>query len=166
MPSTEVTLAGGQIIHGAQDILKLKEEEIAQGKRVIADLERIPNVSKSKLSRIKGRVRFLERFVNLIKQGFIPIPRMAYTDVAPIAYPREADGGWRAVLTFDSLPVEAIEAISTYKPIFTRIGIIPARKTARRRDPILIGVLQYGKLEEHFLLAWWRPDLMKPIDLW
>ena len=164
MPSTEVTLAKGQIIHGAHDIIKLKEEEIAQGKRVVADLEQIPNISKHKLARIKGRVRFLERFVELIKQGFIPIPRMEYTDLSPQTY-HLGKGGWKAELTFDTLPVEAIETISTFRPIFTRIGIVPARRP-KRRDPILIGILKYGNEEEHFLLAWWRPDLLRPIDLW
>ena len=165
MPSTEVTLAKGQIIHGAADIISLKEEEIQHGKRIIADLEQMPNFSKNKLGRIRGRVRFLERFVELIKQGFIPIPRMEYTNLAPELYHGQAGGGWKAELTFDNLPVEAIETISTYKPIFTRIGLVPARRP-KRRDPILIGVLKYGHNEEHFLLAWWRPDLMRPIELW
>lgn len=165
MPSTEVTLSKGQIIHGAREIIELKEEEIAQGNKIIAELEKIPDISKSKLGRLRGRVRFLERFVELIRQGFIPIPRMEYTDIAPESYHGERGGGWKAVLTFDNLPVEAIETISSYKPIFNRIGIVPARRH-KKRDPILIGVLKYGAYEEHFLLAWWRPDLMKPAELW
>lgn len=165
MPSTEVTLAKGQIIHGAQDIIKCKDEEIAQGKRVIAELEKMPNISKHKLSRIRGRVRFLERFVELIKQGFIPIPRMEYTDLSAETYHGKKGGGWKAELTFDNLPVEAIETITSYKPIFTRIGLIPTKRP-KQRDPMLIGILKYGRFEEHFLLAWWRPDLLKPTDLW
>ena len=164
MPSTEVTLAKGQIIHGARDIIQLKESEIQQGKIVIATLEKLPNISKHKLTRIRGRVRFLERFVELIKQGFIPIPRLEYTPIDPEYYVGGRKG-WVSEIIFDNLPVEAIETISAYKDVFTRIGLVPARRP-KKRDPILIGILRYGHNEEHFLLAWWRPDLMRPIELW
>ena len=168
MPGTDVSLSTfqkGQIIHGVSDILKAKRDEIEQGKQIIADLEKIPTFSKHKLGRIKGRVKFLEHFVDLMEQGFIPIPRMEYQALEEMYFHGQA-GGWRADLTFDKLPIEAITAIASYRSFFTAFGIAPVRKAERKRDPILIGIIKYGHQEEHFLLGWWRPDMMLPKDLW
>jgi len=168
MPSTDVSLSTfqkGQIIHGVSDILKAKEEEIAQGKQIINDLEQVPTISKSKLGRIRGRVKFLEHYVELMKQGFIPIPRMEYQNLEERYYHGMA-GGWRADLTFDNLPIEAINAVASYQGMFTAFGIAPVKQAARKRDPMLIGIIKYGHFEEHFLLGWWRPDMMMPKDLW
>jgi hypothetical protein len=168
MPSTEVSLIEGRLITTSKDFIQAKEAEIAEGERVIAELEQMPEVSPWKLARVRGRVRFLEHFIALMKEGFLPIPRMEFEPVDQANW--QYDGAGRLVrgttLVIDRLPVEAIAAINEFRPKFDRLGVVRPAGRGRKRDPFLIGIIQYGHLEEHFILAWWRPDIMRPTQLW
>lgn len=168
MPSTEVSLVEGRLITTAKDFIQVKEAEIAEGERVIAELEQMEDVSPWKLARVRGRVRFLKKFIGLMKEGYFPIPRMDFEPVDQALW--GYDGAGRLIrgttLVIDRLPVEAIACINEYRPKFDRLGVVRPRGRGRKRDPFLIGIIKYGQLEEHFILAWWRPDIMRPTQLW
>lgn len=155
MPSTEIaTSKPMQLITRPEDIITVKEAEIERARIAIDAMENIPEFSKHKVSRARGRLRFMESFVELLKEGFIAIPRMEYDQLHE----------YTSSLYFEKLPVGALTSIAELKDKFDDIGIV--RPKSKKRDPIVIGILRYGGLEEHFILAWWRPDIMRPDELW
>lgn len=155
MPSVEVVVSKPmELITKPADIIAIKELEIADAERAVEAMARIPEFSKWKVSRARGRLKFLRTFIELLKQGFIPIPRMEYDELHE----------YTASLYFEKLPVEALTTIAELRDKFTYIGIV--RPQSRKRDPIIIGILSYGLIEEHFILAWWRPDALRPNQLW
>ena len=162
MPSTEILSSKGIMITKPHELLAIKEREISEGEKVIEAMMAIPNISKAKLARVKGRVLFMKRFVAKLKEGFLPIPRMVYDDVAH---------AWNGTITIDNLPIEAIVTIRDFQNKFDALGLVRpsvgrSRWGRQRRDPFLIGIIRYGHREEHFMLAWWRPDTMLSSQLW
>jgi len=159
-----LTVKAGEVIKVNPGWLESKREEIQKGEEALKHLQSIEGISKNKVARVRGRLNFLRKFVELMEAGFIPIPRM---DFEPLE-----DPNWRwmpsrkPVIAFDRMPVEAIATVAEYQDKFDRMGIVRPRSRGRKRDPILIGVIGYGGLEEHFILGWWRPDTMKDTDLW
>lgn len=162
--SVTLTVKAGEIIKVNPGWLESKREEIRKGEEALKHLEAIEGISRTKVGRVRGRLKFLRKFVELLEAGFIPIPRM---DFEPLEEPN-----WRwmpsrkPVIAFDRMPVEAIATVAEYQGKFDRMGIVRPRSRGRKRDPILIGIISYGGLEEHFILGWWRPDTMKETDLW
>ena len=157
----EVAVRPGITLEVKENWISEKQKELEQGCIVLAEMEKIEGISKSKLGRMRGRLKFLEKFIELLKEGFIPIPRM---DFEPIDIERYHYGKLRSILYLDKLPVGAIATIAEFQDKFDHLGVV--RPRAKKRDPILIGILQYGQYEEHFILGWWRPDMMKPWELW
>ncbi len=171
MPSTEITLREGNLISKANDFIQQKEAEIADGERALEALIALSkerNINSARIARVKGRIRFLKKFVNLMKEGFIPIPRMNFTPINQHRWEEKEDGSFTSIpeLVLDRLPVEAIMAINEYKDKFQHFGVVQPQTEGRKRDPFLIGIIRYRTYEEHFLIGWWRPDIMKPTELW
>ena len=167
MPSAVITMKRGELIQTPRDLISLKEAEIKEGERVIAELSKIVDLSPSKLARVKGRVSFLRNFVELLKDGFIPIPRMEFEPITQMG--RQVFKGTNIpapTIVIDKLPVEAITTIAEYQDKFHRFGVVRPRGRGLKRDPFLIGIIRYGVYEEQFVLGWWRPDVMKPTELW
>lgn len=158
----EVAVRPGDTITVNPGWISEKGKELEQGRTVLAEMEKIKNISKSKLSRMRGRLKFLETFIELLREGFIPIPRM---DFEPIDIEQYHYGKLKSTLYLDKLPVGAIATIAEFQDKFPHFGVVRSA-TRKKRDPILIGIIRYGSLEEHFILGWWRPDLMKPYELW
>lgn len=157
MPSAEVTLKQGVMITRPELLLEVKKAEIEEGNRVLAELEKIDGISKHKISRVKGRIHFLEKFTRILQDGYLPIPRMEYERLESL---------WTGNIVLDQMPVEAIATVAEFQDKFDRLGMVRPKTQGRRRDPFLIGIISYGGIEEHFILAWWRPDLMLPSQLW
>lgn len=129
-----------------------KEKEIERGREAIEALKRI-GATKSKIARAKGRIHFAERFIALLKEGFIPIPRMEFEDFM-----------YHGKMYLSKMPIEGLLAIDAVKGKFDTIGLV--RPMVKKRDPIIIGVIRYDKYEEHFIIGWWRPELYRDVDLW
>ena len=138
------------------NLIAVKEKEIEHAEKMIAEIEKIPEFSACKKARARGRLRFMKRFVELLKKGYVPIPRMPFDTLHEFT----------ASIAFENLPLEALSAINQHRSQFDEIGIVRPFVKGRRKDPIIIGILKYGQLEEHFILAWWRPEIMKSSDLW
>lgn len=164
MPSTEITLKTGQLITSTSQFIQQKEAEIEEGERVIEELSKIKGLSPTKLARTRGRVKFLKKFLELLKEGFIPIPRMEYEPITEEHFGGRR--GWVSSIVIDQLPIGAITKIAEFQDKFDMLGVVRPAGRGRRRDPILIGITRYALMEEHFILGWWRPDVMKPSELW
>lgn len=151
----------GEVLEVKPNWLQEKEVEVQRGEEALVQLQKIEGISKAKVARVKGRIRFVRKFIELMKEGFIPIPRMEFEPIDTEYRPWLHQG---PKFYLDPMPVEAIAAIAEYQGKFDHFGLV--KPQAKKRDPFLIGIISYGHLEEHFLLGWWRPDLLKPCELW
>lgn len=92
----------------------------------------------------------MQRFINLLDDGFIPLPRMER----------------RLIDEETGLPADAISALVSFRHHFDAFAIVSGHARGESLDPILIGIIRSNRTEEHFLLGWWRPDLISPSQLW
>lgn len=164
MPSTEISLKQGQMITSPRELISAKEAEIAEGEIILEQLSQIKNISKTKVARVRGRINFQKRLLAMLKEGYLPIPRLEYEPVTQEYFGGRK--GWTTSIVIDQLPMAAIVTIAEFQDKFDRFGIVRPRSRGKRRDPLLIGIIRYGGMEEHFVLAWWRPDIMPPNKLW
>jgi len=144
MKGTSIVLAkSGQFIEG-------KRAEVLEGEKLIAELV-ATNKFPKRLTRIRRRVEFMQKFINLAEAGFIPLPRME-----------------RELISEDTaLPADALISLLSFREIFDAIAIVRGDARGKALDPMLIGIIRSGDdIEEHFLLGWWRPDLISPSQLW
>lgn len=150
MPSAEVTLTPGKIITVNPQWLTQKRGEIEEGEKAVEELAKIPGITKTRIARAKARLAFLKRYYSLLEDGFIPIPTMDYEIM---------EGNWfnhgkrRYTIYLDRMPVQALKNIAQFKHKFDEIGLV--RPRPKRRDPILIGIIRHGQMEEHFILYFW-----------
>ena len=155
--------AAGALITTNPNWLAEKEAEVQQGERALEALKRIPGISQSRITRVRSRVTFTRRYINLLKEGFIPIPRMEYEaiEIGPHLL-GSYDGQHHLYL--DRMPVQSLKNIAEFKEYFDEVGLV--RPKSRQRDPILIGIIRGAYQEEHFILYFWRPELYSSSELW
>jgi len=126
-----------------------KRAEVSEGQRVIAELVKTRKHPK-RLAEARRRVKFMQRFINLVDDGFVPLPRME-----------------RTLISEDTaLPADAITALVSFRHGFDAFAIVNGNARGEKLDPMLIGIITSNRTEEHFLLGWWRPDLISPSQLW
>lgn len=151
-----------------------KRQELALAEAAVGALATTDGIAPNswRLRNAQNRVRLLRKVVRSLERGFIPIPRFNS---------RKLD------LDLEELPVSAIVALkeAQAQEIFDEVRFVPGdvgasrRGRARRaaRDPLLVGVVRTPAIElgefrnvngewlnripgreEHFLVAWWRPE--------
>lgn len=177
---TSISVADGieGILEVRQTWIANKEADLSTAEQALASYKAM-GAPKPKLTSLKRRVALLRRTVNALKRGFIPMPRF--------------DGNTLSLDMVD-MPVKALVAVQEARAskLFSELRIVQGveptstgswgRRGGRtRRDPFVVGVVReaaviapnpWGRmeeyqrpLEEHFLVAWWRPEDMRPEDL-
>ena len=178
MTTMQLTIKDTAIITKPEDIAEIRQEWLEGKKRELESakvaLDELGEVgaSERKIRRTKERVGLLKKVVRCLENGFIPIPRFDSN---------------RLRLENEELPLSAITAVkeATAQKIFDEFRIVQGREAMNqrgprgrlaRRDPIIVGVVRTPELqdqdrpwnvwsmEEHFLVAWWRPEDQHPQD--
>lgn len=158
-----------------QEWITSKETELAQCREAAEKLKGL-GATDAKMRRVRERINILQKTVNALKAGYIPIPRFQTSTLR---------------LDLEELPLKAIVALDKAKgtALFDEIHFVAGREaTSRRgpyrrqprRDPLLVGIVRTPEvieyedpvnkrwerarwsLEEHFLIAWWRPEDISP----
>lgn len=151
-----------------------KRQELATAEEAARTLLQVEGMSDFRIKRANARVRLLRKVVDALERGFVPLPRFSS---------RKLD------VAIEELPVKALAALAEAQAekIFDEIRFVPgdvgeSRRGVRRRaarDPLLVGVVRVPGMqipgsdrgwgpewlpgqEEHFLIAWWRPDEETP----
>ena len=134
------------------------------------------NAGSNKLARLRERRRLLAKCVEVMELGYVPIPRFDANklnieiDVLPTAA-LVALGEATQLGVFDEFRL-VTGRVSDSRP--ARFG---QRNRVNQRDPLIVGVLRTPEhrrketdahgwerevvipgREEHFLVAWWRPE--------
>jgi hypothetical protein len=161
MPTAEITITPGNMLTVNPNWLEEKRAEISRGEESVKALSEIPGVSKWRITKARARLNFIKRYVDLVSQGFIPIPRMEFEQIE-LASDRSWDG--KTHIYLDKMPVQALKNIAEFRPLFDEVGIV--KPVGKKRDPILIGIIRHGQREEHFILYFWRPELYSESELW
>jgi len=150
--------------------VEAKRRELADAEAAVDALRSLAEVPAFRIKRAVARAGLLRKVVRALERGFIPIPRFSSR---------------RLDVRFDELPVRAIAALGEAQAlgIFDEIRFVAGdegehRRGRRRRatrDPLLVGVVRipatavpgsdrgWGQtwipgVEEHFLVAYWRPE--------
>jgi hypothetical protein len=152
--------------------VEAKRTELAGAEEALEALEALYGPDATRVRRVRGRVTLLRRVVRALERGYIPLPRFGSTRVNAL----------------EELPLRAVLALkaATDAAVFDEVryvGGMPSEshrgRQGRRaqRDPLLIGVVRTPAIElpederhggfgprylpgeeEHFLIAWWRPE--------
>ena len=145
--------------------VKSKEIELERARSALQQL-RESDASERRIQRVTERVSLLRKVVRVLQAGYLPIPRFQ---------------GDLLRLDMEELPLKAIVAVNeaAAQKLFDEfrlvqgVGATSKRGTARinQRDPLIVGVARTKTLrpdperswiqwsqEEHFLIAWWRPE--------
>lgn len=150
--------------------LDSKRQELIQAEQAAGALERLYGADSTRVKTAVKRVGFLRRVLAALERGMVPIPRFSASRLT----------------TLDELPVSAIVALDAAgatkvfdEVLFVQGDVGETRRGRRRRaqrDPLLVGVVRmtgtqipegerngWGPThlpgrEEHFLIAWWRPE--------
>ena len=154
--------------------LEQKKEEQAKAELALASLKAL-GASEWRIERVTKRVRLLRKTVKALEAGFVPIPRFDSTK-----------------LTFDieQLPLDVLTMVEEAKiqKVFDEFRFVAGNENERsygrrrtfKRDPLVVGVIREPDavrtdspggwvrerevFEEHFLIAWWRPEDISPFD--
>lgn len=155
--------------------LESKVVELARAKDVLRALREM-KAGPAKIVRAANTVAFLKKIVKALEHGYIPIPRFQAHTLR---------------LDVEELPVKVIVALNAARAgkFFSEVrladGESPGRGFGRRRparDPVLIGVIRTPNVlmnpghsewirdevwarEEHFMIAWWRPEDERPEEM-
>jgi hypothetical protein len=159
-----------QLVQVREHWIQTKREELARADQVLVALKDRPG-THAKIQRVKDRVRVLRKFLRALEGGYMPIPRFDSETLR---------------LEVEELPAQAIIAMAAAEETgaFDEVRFVRGREGdtrrgphARRapRDPLLVGVIRTPDrhvedrsswngqrripgFEEHFLIAWWRPE--------
>lgn len=167
-----------------EDIVTIRDRWI-DGKR--QELERAieahkalvgAGASETKQRYSRNRVQLLRKIVNCLEAGFVPIPRFTANKVN---------------VDLEELPLNALMALNDAKAtgLFDEVKLVSGDRPdvgskARGRDPLLVGIVKmpaafvatynylgyrtgwrrYPARQQHFLIAWWRPEDEVDNDLW
>lgn len=160
-----------------QSWLEGKRAELARAEMALKELKGA-GASPRKIERVAERVRLLRKVGSCLEAGYMPMPRF---------------GGEKLTLELEELPLNALIAVNdaVAQELFDEIRFVAGGERTRgygrrsgqaHRDPMLVGVVRtkiieayrseragyipLWSLEEHFLIAWWRPEDTTPEDLW
>ena len=150
-----------------QHWIEAKEQELERAETAFVAFSE-SGATDRRIRRTKERINLLKKVVRALKNGFVPIPRFDST---------------KLTLDFEELPLNVIVAVNQAKAqfLFDEFRLITGREAVNRRgrlgrlaqrDPLVVGVVrtpeiidrindwtsQRWSLEEHFLIAWWRPE--------
>ena len=152
-----------------QTWIKSKEEELVKAEQALVALS-ATDATDRRIRRTKERINLLKRVVHALKSGYVLIPRF------------NSD---KLTMDMEELPLGAITAIDEAKAqhLFDEFRLIRGNLPEYRRgnmgrrpqrDPLIVGVVRtpgivvdtwddgrirdQWMLEEHFLIAWWRPE--------
>ena len=180
MGTTLVTRSA--VITVPDDIVRIRDEwvvtkqtELTMAREALVRLQE-SGATERRIKRTQERISLLRRVVRALEKGYVPIPRF---DSNKLTLDQEelplkaivAVNEAQAQKLFDEFRiVQGSEGLARQGPY----GRMP------RRDPIIVGVVRtpqhshkevYGPeaysyrividvpgMEEHFLVAWWRPD--------
>lgn len=149
-----------------------KRQELALAESALKALRATEGVNPNgwRVRNVQNRVKLLRGVVRALERGFIPIPRF---------------DSLKLQIETEELPVSALVAfqVAQAEKIFDEIRFVRGRAPEGRRgpygrsparDPLLVGVVRVPDLEirdargwhvqtirgreEHFLVAWWRPE--------
>lgn len=163
--------------------METKRTELAEAKSALKALTALGG-GPARRSRVRERVRFLERFVKAMGMGYLPIPRFnsETLDVDLDELPAAALTAWAAAK--ESKVFQEVRFVPGQIPssnpgghsVETRRGRTWTRKRLPARDPLIVGVIRTPEhrvrdtttrwqqfvvipaREEHFLIAFWRPE--------
>lgn len=152
-----------------QSWIAAKETELTKAQDALLALQET-DATERRIRRTKERVSLLKKTIRALKAGYIPIPRFDSN---------------KLTLDMEELPVNAIIAVSEAKAqaLFDEFRLITGHIANNRRgrygriaqrDPLIVGVVRTPSIvlttwqdgtaretwsaEEHFLIAWWRPE--------
>lgn len=162
--------------------VKSKHAELETAETALAELRKTG--THGKIKRVESRVTFLRKCVRALDAGFVPMPRFdgALLNLEVEQLPLKAlirVNEVTAQKLFDEIRFVAGQTA-------TRGNSWSARRNAR--DPLIVGVARTPRIcliqnewqeqnshdhvrhlheewEEHFLIAWWRPEDERPEDL-
>ena len=162
--------SAAEIISDRNDIIAAKRQELTAAREALGALKNA-GVGHSRVDRLRERVKFIEKTINALEAGYVPIPRFDSQTFN---------------LEVEELPSRSLVALSYAENagVFDEIrivrGIAPrgGRGQQRRgaRDPLLVGVIKSSNhevddglgrwdsrtfvpgRETHFLIAWWQPE--------
>lgn len=169
-----------------EDWVKQREQELATAEEGLKRLEAVPfedwwqiGMTEVKLEIMRRDVSFLRQVVKTMQSGYVPIPRFE---------------GQRLNLQITAVPLKALVAITkaAEAKLFHQFQIVeglPRPALAPPRDPIVVGIVTgpdvgegfwvtpvggsrrqkhyrtvAPRREEHFMVAWWRPEDVRPGD--
>lgn len=173
-PSELAPIGGPIVVSAAEAVevqstwLALKEAELERMLEARSALQAIGGHT-SRLARLADRIQLTRKVIACLRAGFIPIPRFDANKL-------NAD--------VDVLPTRVLVAYAAAQnaEVFDEIRLVTGRESRsfrgaveRRnaRDPLLVGVVRTSAhkvvdaggwertieaREEHFLIAWWRPE--------
>lgn len=145
--------------------------------RAVEALRRLKsaNAGDGRLGRLRERIALLRKVVRALEAGYIPLPRFDAerlridTEELPLS----------ALVAVDEAQASALfDEIRLVRGQESRSRAPWSRARRQQRDPLLVGVIRtpehreggpternpyreftvYPGREEHFLLAWWRPE--------
>ena len=173
---TAVITVPDEIVVVRQTWVTSKKEELTNAEQALVALKSAGATSR-KIQRVQERINLLRKIVRALEAGFLPIPRF---------------DAHKLRLDQENLPLKAVLAIenATAQKLFDEFRIITGRNgqsgRTRRRDPLIVGVVRTRRqihyrgrpgdryyrtpvvdvpaAEEHFLVAWWRPEDLHQTD--
>jgi len=151
-----------------------KELELANARYALQMLEE-SGASSRKMRRIKERVGLLVKVVEALKKGCIIIPRF---DTSTLRIEQE-ELPLKAIIAINE--AKAKQVFDDYRIVMGREARNQGnRRRMTQRDPLIVGInrtpvfcigedhdnkprseyhfCERWSLEEHFLIAWWRPE--------
>lgn len=163
--------------------LQQKRDELARAEAAVPALRTL-GAKPARIRRVRERIRFLKRFVGALEHGYVPIPRFDSQDldVDVDELPAEAlvaMANAKALRLFDQVrfvPGRRAESRPGPHLVETTRGRTWTRGRLAARDPLVVGIIRtpehqvrdpsvsWPRLivvparEEHFLIAFWRPE--------
>ena len=152
-----------------------KREELERARVATAQL-REAGATTARLRRSEERVTLLRKVVRALDAGFIPIPRFDSSKLR---------------LDLEELPLKVIMRVNEVvaQKVFDELRLVSGQVSQGRRgrygrqpvrDPLVVGVVRTPEVredrngwsqvvvpgrEEHFLIAWWRPEDERDEDM-
>lgn len=162
--------------------VKSKHEELDRAELALKELRKAGVTGK--LKRVEGRVSFLRKCVKALDAGYVPMPRFDSTllNIEVEQVPLKA-----LIKVNEATAQKIFDEIRFIAGQEARRGDSWHPRRAPR-DPLIVGAVrtpricllatdferanvaehfrhQHEQFEEHFLLAWWRPEDERPEDM-
>lgn len=176
-----------EVLSVANHWLEQKRQELARAQVAAKALVQL-GVPPARRRLAKERVRFLKRFVGALEQGYVPIPRFdADTlDLNVEELPAEALvalGQSKTKRLFDEVRYVTGREGDSRPGVHSSARGMLTRGRQPKRDPLIVGIIRTAEhrvpdrsgwrsfdrvipaREEHFLIAWWRPEDTTEADL-